>query len=74
MYTLMRIYKTMRDHKDKNKVWLKIDFRLSKFSEESHFHTLEVLGLIEKVDVVYNYGKAMKTCRNVKAWRLKFER
>lgn len=66
-YTLIRTFKTFRGNP--LKIFVNADFHYGKKFREKYLHTLEVLGLIEEVEAVYDFGRKYKTRRSVKGYR-----
>ena len=70
--TLIRIWKRIRENKDKNRVWIKRDFDLgSHHYTDRHLHTLIKMGLIKKVAGFYYIGKQKIARREIKGYKLK---
>lgn len=66
---LISVYKTMM--RNKKKTYVRRDFfpMCNPRQFLKYFDTLERLGLIERVGVVYRTGKKMSVTRNIKGYR-----
>ena len=70
--TLLRMWKLMSHHKDKNRIWTKTElFGMKRKRFDSYINTLIQLGLIERVDTSIELNFPNTTAyRHIKCYKL----